>query len=206
MMKPFNRKIFAATTVLTALTLGACASTKTTYEWVEVAGLNRPEPAPVVAAIPPPPPAPVIPLDSDGDGIPDSADRCAGTPSGTVVDAQGCSCIVTVHVRFAFDSAEVVPADKTQLDGLIQAVGGPQFVGGDIVGHTDNVGASDYNVRLSLRRAQSVADYLIARGARAADIHTAGKGFSEPIADNATDAGRAENRRVVLTRACGKPS
>jgi outer membrane protein OmpA-like peptidoglycan-associated protein len=99
-----------------------------------------------------------------------------------------------------------VPADKTQLDGLIQAVGGPQFVGGDIVGHTDNIGGADYNVRLSLRRAQSVADYLIARGARAADIHTAGKGFSEPIADNATDAGRAENRRVVLTRACGKPA
>jgi hypothetical protein len=53
---------------------------------------------------------------------------------------------------------------------------------------------------LALRRAQSATDYLVARGASRAGLIVSGRGLAEPIADNATDEGRALNRRVTLTR------
>jgi len=68
-----------------------------------------------------------------------------------------------------------------------------------IVGYTDNVGSDAYNLRLSLQRAQSVADYLIyVEGIGKGRIKIEGRGKSNPIADNATEAGRAKNRRVEI--------
>jgi outer membrane protein OmpA-like peptidoglycan-associated protein len=68
-----------------------------------------------------------------------------------------------------------------------------------IVGYTDNVGSDAYNLRLSLQRAQSVADYLIyVEGIEKNRVKIEGKGKSNPIADNATEAGRAKNRRVEI--------
>ena len=68
----------------------------------------------------------------------------------------------------------------------------------EIAGHTDSQGNETYNQGLSERRAQAVADYLIANGANAANIFVKGYGESDPVADNGTMEGRAANRRVEL--------
>ena len=65
-------------------------------------------------------------------------------------------------------------------------------------GHTDSSGADAYNMSLSQRRAEAVRDYLVQRGANAANLTARGFGESRPIADNATREGRAQNRRVTL--------
>ncbi len=67
-----------------------------------------------------------------------------------------------------------------------------------IVGHTDSTGSDAINNPLSLDRAHSVRDYLAARGVAPARVETEGRGSHEPVADNGTDAGRAQNRRVEI--------
>ena len=67
-----------------------------------------------------------------------------------------------------------------------------------VIGHTDNVGSASYNNQLSQERAMSVARILTGNGIRASRIAVTGRGFNEPIATNATAAGRAENRRVEI--------
>ena len=67
-----------------------------------------------------------------------------------------------------------------------------------IVGHTDSTGSDAINNPLSVERAQSVRDYIVARGVPPTRIETSGRGAREPIADNASDAGRARNRRVEI--------
>ena len=68
----------------------------------------------------------------------------------------------------------------------------------EIAGHTDSAGSTAYNQGLSERRAQTVADYLIANGANADNISVNGYGEAEPVADNSSEDGRAANRRVEL--------
>ncbi|MGD8837440.1 MAG: OmpA family protein [Desulfobacteraceae bacterium] len=68
----------------------------------------------------------------------------------------------------------------------------------DVIGHTDSVGAEDYNQRLSEKRARSVAEYLSSQGTLPARLLIAGMGEAQPIASNATPEGRAQNRRVNL--------
>ena len=74
----------------------------------------------------------------------------------------------------------------------------------EVVGHTDDVGDNDYNQKLSEQRAQAVAKYLIKSGVDASKIVAMGAGERMPVASNATEEGRADNRRVevlVLGRA-----
>jgi outer membrane protein OmpA-like peptidoglycan-associated protein len=67
-----------------------------------------------------------------------------------------------------------------------------------IVGHTDSTGTDAINNPLSIERAASTRDYLVARGVRSNAFRIEGRGSREPIADNNTDAGRAQNRRVEI--------
>ena len=67
-----------------------------------------------------------------------------------------------------------------------------------IVGHTDSTGTSEYNQGLSERRARSTSAYLTAQGVRASRLRTSGRGEAEPVAANATEAGRQLNRRVEV--------
>jgi outer membrane protein OmpA-like peptidoglycan-associated protein len=67
-----------------------------------------------------------------------------------------------------------------------------------IVGHTDSTGSDAINNPLSVDRAESVRDYLVARGVAVTRIEVSGRGAREPVADNNTDAGRAQNRRVEI--------
>ncbi|GAB4490244.1 MAG: hypothetical protein OHK0019_08790 [Saprospiraceae bacterium] len=69
----------------------------------------------------------------------------------------------------------------------------------NVVGHTDNVGTDEENMKLGLARARTVARTLTENGIAASRIQTSSKGESEPVADNSTDEGRQKNRRVVIT-------
>ncbi len=162
----------------------------------------KPAPAPMAA---PPPPAPK-PADADGDGVVDASDQCPDTPKGERVGAQGCSCELTRQVQFAVDSAELTAAGKAKLDEVAVDLKRLKFISGTVVGHTDNTGADSYNQKLSQRRAQTVAAYLEGKGIATGRLAASGAGESQPVADNTTADGRAQNRRVVLKRTdCDAP-
>jgi OOP family OmpA-OmpF porin len=140
-------------------------------------------------------------LDDDGDGVVNSKDKCPDTPSGVAVDNYGCTLngkYKLEHVNFEFDSAKLTADSTASLDDAVLILKRHSDLKVEIAGHTDSTGSDEYNLGLSKRRAQAVADYLIANGAKPGNIMAKGYGESEPVADNATDAGRAENRRVEL--------
>lgn len=99
---------------------------------------------------------------------------------------------------FDFDSAQLRPEAKENLEQLAEIMGEDDNTELLIVGHTDSVGDEQYNQNLSERRADSAADYIISQGIGAIRVDTEGRGESEPIADNDTEAGRQENRRVEV--------
>jgi OmpA-OmpF porin, OOP family len=156
--------------------------------------------------------------DEDGDGVPDSRDKCPGTPKGIKVDANGCppppppvavveevvvvkeETIVIRDVHFEFDSAKLTAADKVKLDTIVtrlkKEAPGTQL---RVTGHTDSVGSDTYNKKLSDRRAHSVVEYLVSNGIpRSSFVSVQGAGESQPVADNKTADGRAMNRRVEI--------
>ncbi len=164
------------------------------------------EAVPVVAAAPVAAvaAAPSKCADSDNDGVCDTADRCPNTPAGDRVGPYGCSCDVTIRTHFAFDSAELTAEDKAELDRVAARLTELEFVGGTATGHTDNVGDEAYNQKLSERRAQAVVDYLAAKGVASGRVTAIGMGETKPLADNSTEEGRAQNRRVTIRRTdCG---
>ena len=142
------------------------------------------------------------PLDSDGDGVPDYLDKCPNTPLGAPVDADGCQIdhtVVIQNIEFAFDSAVIEDQFKAELDAVVPRLSNnAKVVAIVVVGHTDSVGAAEYNQGLSERRANAVRDYLADQGVEADKMTAIGRGEEEPIASNATPEGRAENRRVEL--------
>lgn len=140
-------------------------------------------------------------LDSDGDGVVDSKDKCPGTARGTPVDNDGCELVEHYElkgVNFEFDSAELTAASESILDGVVQILKRHSDLEVEIAGHTDSRGSESYNARLSKSRAKAVMEYLVAHGANAGMLTAKGYGESEPVADNASDEGRAKNRRVEL--------
>ena len=168
------------------------------------ASTARPAPAPAAApavAPPPPPPAPPpAPRDTDGDGIVDHIDKCPNTASGVKVDPVGCGYNVQLNVTFATNSAELAGDSHAQLDRLVVALNSTPTLFAIIEGHTDSAGTQAHNQALSEQRAKSVADYLISQRISSSRLRWQGFGESQPIADNETAEGRAQNRRVVLRR------
>ncbi len=168
------------------------------------ASTARPAPAPAAApavAPPPPPPAPPpAPRDTDGDGIVDHIDKCANTASGVKVDPVGCGYNVQLNVTFETNSAELAGDSHAQLDRLVVALNSTPTLFAIIEGHTDSAGTQAHNQALSEQRAKSVADYLISQRISSSRLRWQGFGESQPIADNETAEGRAQNRRVVLRR------
>ena len=105
---------------------------------------------------------------------------------------------VPSDISFAVGRADLNPRLRPILDQFASGLSQQQGTEVRIIGHTDNTGSDALNDRLSLDRAQSVRDYLLARGVRADSVQVAGRGEREPVADNATEAGRAQNRRVEI--------
>ena len=175
---------------------------------------EKEKPAPVVASTPPPAPAPkpvaAPPAkcpDGDRDGVCDAVDQCPNTPAGARVGPGGCDCDYTLTLEFAFDSATLSAADKAKIDEIIPVLKNPKvgFILGEVNGFTDSTGDEKYNLGLSKRRAQAVADYVKAQGVSLGDRFAVnGFGVAHPVASNDTAEGRAQNRRVVLRRTdCG---
>ncbi|HJP86951.1 MAG TPA: OmpA family protein [Gemmatimonadaceae bacterium] len=101
-------------------------------------------------------------------------------------------------ILFPFNSTEILPDGKTNLQQLASSL--DKYPNSDIliVGHTDSVGTDAYNMDLSQRRAQAASAYLQSLGVPASRLQTAGRGESEPIASNDTEEGRQRNRRVEI--------
>ncbi|MNZ61774.1 Outer membrane porin F precursor [compost metagenome] len=108
--------------------------------------------------------------------------------------------IVVRDLHFAFDSSKIDARDKDQLDTIANRLKG-EAAGTElnISGHTDSVGSDAYNQKLSERRANAVASYLVDSGISASSIKSVtGYGETQPVADNSTSDGRAQNRRVEI--------
>lgn len=138
--------------------------------------------------------------DDDRDGVPNSKDRCPDTPPPARVDAEGCEFKDELRlpgVVFATDSAQLLPESFAVLDGAVATLKRYPQLRIEVAGHTDSRGADAYNRALSQRRADAVRTYLAEKGT-SNELASRGYGEGQPIADNRTEAGRQENRRVVL--------
>ncbi len=136
--------------------------------------------------------------DTDGDGVLNNQDRCPNTPRGAVVDKDGCWAF---HgVLFDFDKATIKAGYESLFNNAIHVLKLNPSLTVEIQGHTDSRGSTAYNQRLSENRAQAVKQYLVNNGIAASRLTTVGFGESRPVASNDTEAGRAQNRRVVYKR------
>lgn len=107
---------------------------------------------------------------------------------------------LTADTYFDFDKYNLKPAGKQALDKLISEMGDMNSIAKiKVVGYTDSIGTEKYNLGLSQRRANTVAKYLEAHNVPSSKIETVGMGEADPVATNKTAAGRAQNRRVVVT-------
>lgn len=143
-------------------------------------------PCPVPAEPAPPPaaaePAAAAPLAA--------APLAAAAPAPTTLTLEG--------VNFDFDKSFIRQDDVTNLDQDAATLKEWGDVKVEVAGHTDSIGTDNYNMGLSLRRANAVRDYLISKGIAAENLTAKGYGESQPVADNQTAAGRFKNRRVEL--------
>ncbi|HVH12280.1 MAG TPA: OmpA family protein [Longimicrobium sp.] len=101
-------------------------------------------------------------------------------------------------VLYPFDSDQILPAGRENLRQLANSLRNYPETEVLIVGHTDSQGSDDYNMRLSYRRAEAARSYLASQGVTSARIRVEGRGETEPVADNSTESGRAQNRRVEI--------
>ncbi len=136
--------------------------------------------------------------DQDNDGVPDAIDLCPDSIISAEVDGVGCPKFEgTIDgVNFRTNSAQLTRGAELILDRAANEL--KDFPNTLIIikAHTDSVGAASYNFELSQRRANSVAQYMAARGIEQNRLKPEAYGETRPIADNATKVGRFKNRRV----------
>lgn len=137
-------------------------------------------PAPAVVATPPPPP------------------KAEPKPAPKPKPQEPTRTLVLENVHFEFNSANLTAAARSSLDQTARELNSAPKGRIEVAGHTDSRGAAAYNMRLSEQRANAVRQYLVDKGVPAARISARGYGAEQPVASNATDAGRAQNRRVEL--------
>jgi outer membrane protein OmpA-like peptidoglycan-associated protein len=144
--------------------------------------------------------------DKDKDGIPDELDKCPDI-AGTV-ENNGCPEIkaeikqkvdhAAKEIYFAFASADIEDKSLKALDDVVTILKEDPAIKLKIEAHSDNKGTFVKNIYWSEKRAKAVADYIISKGISANRINAKGYGDTHPIADNATEEGRAKNRRVEM--------
>ena len=108
------------------------------------------------------------------------------------------STIVLKNIFFEFDKSTLLQQSYNELQRLLTLLNKHPKMRIMIVGHTDNRGDAVYNMRLSQSRARAVVDYLVGKGIDPARLQSKGRGAFEPIDTNATEEGRANNRRVEM--------
>jgi outer membrane protein OmpA-like peptidoglycan-associated protein len=146
--------------------------------------------------------------DPDHDGIAKAADKCPEEPEtkNDFEDTDGCPDEVPEKIKkfsgviggiqFDLGKATIRPASFPTLDEAVGTLKEYPALRVRVSGHTDSTGNDNRNLELSKARAQAVADYFVSKGIEASRIETVGEGSSRPIADNATLAGRTQNRRI----------
>ena len=140
----------------------------------------------------------ITPLSGDVQFTTRAIERYFGDPPDTGEPAKEPKRI-PLRIQFGFDSADLTDSSKKELDVFGAALGGEALAGRPftIAGHTDNIGAEDYNMYLSEERAKAVVAYLVQEhGIVASTLTSAAFGESQPRRDNSTEEGRRENRRV----------
>lgn len=158
--------------------------------------------------------------DDDKDGVPNRYDKCPDTPEGVRVDGSGCPLpdtpapvIQQIYVteedrkvvdeaiqnlEFELGKATIHPNSFPSLNKVAILLIEKNF-SLKLAGHTDNTGSMELNLRLSKDRAEAVKAYLVSKGANPSRIEATGYGPTQPIASNATEQGRQQNRRVEFT-------
>jgi outer membrane protein OmpA-like peptidoglycan-associated protein len=148
------------------------------------------------------------PPDADDDGVPDPTDECIKKPEtdNGYEDEDGCPDEVPKQltgvtgvmpgITFETNSAKITRESRPTLDETVKVLKANPKYDVSIEGHTDDTGGRDYNVELSQKRADAVADYLVKNGVSRERVHTRGRGPDKPVADNSTAEGRAQNRRI----------
>lgn len=101
-------------------------------------------------------------------------------------------------ILFDFDQSILKPSARTNIESLATSLKNNPETNILIVGHTDATGTDAYNYRLSERRAAAVKAYTQSQGISSSRLTTEGRGETEPIASNESEAGRAQNRRVEI--------
>ena len=151
--------------------------------------------------------------DSDSDGVADKFDRCPNTPTGIKVDGSGCAlcptgCVETTvpegaskgNIQFEFDSSVLKTSSYPALDQLASDVKSGVYSKIRLEGFASIEGTPEYNMQLSIDRANSVKTYLVNAGIPSSKLAVKGFGTKRPIAPNDTEAGRVLNRRVEIKK------
>ena len=152
-----------------------------------------PPPAPAPPVAPPPPPAP--PVVAPKPAVVAPVVPVAPAPPPAPVQEK---VTFAADALFDFDKSVLKSTEQAKLADLVEKTKGVSLEVIIAVGHTDIVGASAYNQKLSIARAEAVKGFLVGKGIERNRVYTEGKGFSQPVADNKTAAGRAKNRRVEV--------
>jgi len=137
-------------------------------------------------------------LDDDNDGVINSKDNCPNTSKEFMVDGYGCPQTMVLNIKFESSKANINDELIENLKSFAQFLkdnAGYQVI---IYGHTDNTGSKEANKKLSQDRADAVVKGLVRYDIDKFRLTAIGKGDSEPIADNDTVEGRAENRRIEI--------
>jgi len=148
------------------------------------------------------------PTDGDDDGVADGIDECPQTSPGVAVGETGCSELAAAlrqgqavrveGVVFEVNSETLTPDSYPVLEQWALVLQDEPTLRIEIGGHTDDDGAEAHNLKLSTRRATAVQEFLVSRGVDGSQLEVRGYGESQPLGDNATEEGRAMNRRVVF--------
>ncbi|HSK22831.1 MAG TPA: OmpA family protein [Egicoccus sp.] len=114
------------------------------------------------------------------------------------VTAEGTVLTLEEPILFDFDSDQLRDGAREPLDDIAEVLAFYPDAPVQVIGHTDDQGSADYNLDLSQRRADVVADALRERGIPVDRLTAEGRGLTEPVAPNDSDEGRAQNRRVEV--------
>jgi len=125
--------------------------------------------------------------------------RLDGTDIGVQRDGNNLILNMPSSVTFAVDASDLQTPARQALNDVNAVLRAYPETRINVGGYTDSTGSDSYNQKLSERRAQSVASYLEQGGVASGRINAVGYGETNPVASNATDAGRSQNRRVEIT-------
>lgn len=117
---------------------------------------------------------------------------------GFVLTDEGWSLGLPERLLFSFNNADIKTEHQTELNRLANQLNKYQLDKLKFVGHTDNVGSNEYNLKLSKERAQNVANIFISQNFKPENLQVSGRGSEQPIKPNDTEEHKAENRRVAV--------